>query len=261
MKILIIDDEQRLLDALAAGFEFQWRDAQVLRASTAEQGLNVFFDTTPDVVVLDVGLPDRSGFDVLRDIRRVSDTPVVMLTAAGDELDQVKGLRAGADDYLVKPFSTLALMAHIEAVLRRAELPPPESAVPDFTAGEFTINFEAHTVRMADEPIKLTPFEYKLLFHLARNAGRLMPARALMERIWGSDSHTSEHQLQSLVYRLRAKIEQPGGPRYIDTERGLGYRFIRPNRTDGPAPPNAEGAAEISPEPPARTEQPRSSSQ
>ena len=233
MKILIIDDEQRLLDALAATFQFQWRDAEVLLATSAEEGLDQFFDNMPDVVILDVGLPDRSGLDVLRDIRRVADTPVVILTAAGEESDQVKGLRGGADDYLVKPFMPLALMAHIEAVLRRAELPPPESAAPDFTAGELTINFEAHSVRVDGEPVKLTPFEYKLLFQLARNAGRLMPSRALLERVWVPEYNASEHQLQSLVHRVRGKLERPGGPRYIETERGLGYRFIRANRPAG----------------------------
>ena len=230
MKILIVDDEQRLLDALTAGFQFQWQDAEVLTAPTASAGLEAFFEHNPDVVVLDVGLPDQSGFAVLRDIRRVSDVPVLMLTAAGDELDHVRGLQLGADDYLVKPFSGLALMAHIQAVLRRAELPPPVSAAPDFVAGDLTINFQSRDVTSAGQPVKLTPFEYKLLFHLVRNAGRLMPHRALMERIWGSDYEPTEHQLRVLVNRVRSKLERSGGSRFIETERGLGYRFIRPDR-------------------------------
>jgi two-component system KDP operon response regulator KdpE len=229
VKILIVDDEQRLLDALTAGFQFQWQDAQVLTASTGSEGLEVFFGDTPDVVVLDVGLPDRSGFDVLKDIRRVSDVPVLMLTAAGDEMDHVRGLQLGADDYLVKPFSNLALMAHIQAVLRRAELPPPISAAPDFVAGDLTINFQAREVMSAGQIVRLTPFEYKLLFHLVRNAGRLMPHRALMERIWGADYEPSEHQLRVLVNRVRSKIEH-GDMRFIETERGLGYRFVRPEK-------------------------------
>jgi two-component system KDP operon response regulator KdpE len=226
VKILIVADEQRLLDALTAGFQCQWKEAQVFTASTGSDGLESFFSATPDVVVLDVGLPDRSGFDVLKEIRRVSDVPVLMLTAAADEMDHVRGLQLGADDYLVKPFSGIALMAHIQAVLRRAELPPPISAAPDFVAGNLTINFQSREVTSGGEVVKLTPFEYKLLFHLVRNAGRLMPHRALMERIWGADYDPSEHQLRVLVNRVRSKIEH-GGVRFIETERGLGYRFIR----------------------------------
>jgi two-component system KDP operon response regulator KdpE len=229
MKILIVDDEQRLLDALTAGFQFQWQDAEVLTASTATQGLDAFFAHTPDVVVLDVGLPDRSVFEVLKDIRRVSDVPVLILSAAGDEMDQVRGLQLGADDYLVKPFSGLALMAHIQAVLRRAELPPPVSAAPDFLAADLTINFQSREVTSRGEVVKLTPFEYKLLFHLVRNAGRLLPHRALMERIWGADYDPTEHQLRVLINRVRAKIEHDD-VRFIETERGLGYRFVRPDR-------------------------------
>jgi two-component system KDP operon response regulator KdpE len=232
VKILIVDDEQRLLDALTAGFQFQWQDAQVFTAATGSDGLEAFFDETPDVVVLDVGLPDRSGFDVLKEIRRVSDVPVVMLTAAADEMDHVRGLQLGADDYLVKPFSGIALMAHIQAVLRRAELPPPISAAPDFVAGNLTINFQSREVTSGGELVKLTPFEYKLLFHLVRNAGRLMPHRALMERIWGTAYDPSEHQLRVLVNRVRSKVEH-GGVRFIETERGLGYRFIRSDKVAG----------------------------
>jgi DNA-binding response OmpR family regulator len=230
VKILIVDDEQRLLDALEAGFQFQWQDAEVLTATTSRQGLDTFFEHNPDVVVLDVGLPDGSGYDVLRDIRRVSDVPVLMLTAAGDEMEQVRGLQLGADDYLVKPVGGMALMAHIQAVLRRAELPPPVSAATDFSLGDLRINFQAREVRVGGEPVRLTPFEYKLLFHLVRNAGRLMPHRALMERIWGAEYNPTEHQLRVLVNRVRSKIERPGGMRYIETERSLGYRFIRPEQ-------------------------------
>jgi two-component system KDP operon response regulator KdpE len=144
-------------------------------------------------------------------------------------MEHVRGLQLGADDYLVKPFGAMALMAHIQAVLRRAELPPPVSAAPDFAVGDLSINFQAREVRVAGAPVRLTPFEYKLLFHLVRNAGRLMPHRALMERIWGAEYNPTEHQLRVLVNRVRSKIERPGGMRYIETERSLGYRFVRPD--------------------------------
>jgi two-component system KDP operon response regulator KdpE len=228
MKILIVDDEERLLEVLAVSFQFQWQDSIVLSARTGAEALDLFAEHEPNIVVLDVGLPDTSGFDVLREIRRVSDVPVIMLTAAGDEIDHVKGLDLGADDYLVKPFSRLALLAHIKAVLRRAELPPPVAALPDFEAGDLAIKFQSQQVIVRGAQVRLTPFEYKLLYHLVRNAGRLMPHRALMERIWGPAYEPTEHQLRVLVNRVRAKIESPTNVAMIQTERGLGYRFVRP---------------------------------
>jgi two-component system KDP operon response regulator KdpE len=228
MKILIVDDEERLLEVLTVSFQFQWQDSTILAARTAEEALELFSQTDPNVVVLDVGLPDRSGFDVLHEIRQVSDVPVIMLTAAGDEVDHVKGLELGADDYLVKPFSRLALLAHVKAVLRRAELPPPVAALPDFEAGDLSIKFQNQEVRVRGVPVSLTPFEYKLLYHLVRNCGRVMPRRALMDRIWGVEYEPTEHQLRVLVNRVRTKIETEADPPLIRTERGVGYRFIRP---------------------------------
>ena len=151
-----------------------------------------------------------------------------MLTARADELDQVRGLELGADDYVTKPFSHLALLARIKAVLRRAQLPPPIRALPDFLAGELSVNFQNHEVLLRGESVKLTPVEYKLLFHLVRNAGRLMPHQALLDRVWGDDYGATTDYLKVFISRLRAKIESKDGPRYIETERGLGYRFVRP---------------------------------
>ena len=130
MKILVVDDDQPILDALTVGFQLQWQDATVLVARDGEAGLHAFYEHLPDVVVLDVSLPGKSGFEVLQEIRRTSDVPVLMLTARGEELDQVRGLEMGADDYVVKPVRHLALLARIKAVLRRAELPPPQQALP-----------------------------------------------------------------------------------------------------------------------------------
>src|SRR5690349_23552639 len=126
-------------------------------------------------------MPRMSGFDVLKAIRRVSATPVIMLTARGEDVDQVRGLELGADDYVSKPFSHLALMARIKAVLRRAEMPPPVETLPDFTAGDLALHFQNEEVTLSGEPVKLTPVEYKLLYHLVRNAGHLMPHQALLD--------------------------------------------------------------------------------
>ena len=228
MKILVVDDDPHILDALTVGFQLQWQDATVLAARNGDQGLELFYEHTPDVVVLDVSMPGKSGFEVLQEIRRISDVPVLMLTARGEEMDQVRGLELGADDYVVKPFGHLALLARIKAVLRRAELPPPSKALPDFVAGDLAVNFESHQVTRKGEPVKLTPVEYKLLYHLVRNAGRLMPHQALLDRVWGDDYGATTDYLKVFISRLRAKIETPGGPHLIETERGLGYRFVKP---------------------------------
>jgi len=188
----------------------------------------VFFREEPDVVLLDVAMPGTSGFDVLKEIRRISDVPVIMLTARGDDLDQVRGLELGADDYVPKPCSYLALMARINAVLRRADMSPPVDSQPDFAAAELAINFRYQEVKVAGQLVKLTPLEYKLLYHLARNAGHLMPRQALLERVWGSEYNAGPEYLKVFISRLRAKLRRPGGPEYIETERGRGYRFARP---------------------------------
>jgi two-component system KDP operon response regulator KdpE len=228
VKVLVVDDDPRLREALEVGLQLQWEDAEVISAADGETGLDLFFEQGPDVVLLDVTIPRMSGFDVLKAIRRVSDTPVIMLTARGEDVDEVRGLELGADDYVQKPFSHLALMARIKAVLRRAEMPPPVDSLPDFAVGELAIQFQNEKVKVAGEPVKLTPVEYKLLYHLVRNAGHLMPHQALLDRVWGSAYEAGPEYLKVFISRLRAKLRRPDGPEYIQTERGRGYRFVRP---------------------------------
>jgi two-component system KDP operon response regulator KdpE len=229
MKVLVIDDDARIREALEVGVQLQWQDAQVITAADGEAGLNCFFDEDPDVVLLDVTMPRMNGYEVLRAIRQVSDVPLIMLTARGDDVDQVRGLELGADDYVSKPFSHLALMARIKSALRRAELPPPVQMVPDFRAGDLTIHFQNHEVKVAGQVVKLTPVEYKLLYHLVRNAGHLLPHQALLDRVWGGNYAAGPEYLKVFISRLRAKLRHPGGPEYIETERGRGYRFVRPS--------------------------------
>jgi DNA-binding response OmpR family regulator len=228
MKVLVIDDDPRLRDSLAVGIQLQWQDAEVITAEDGEAAIEHFFNDEPDIVLLDVTMPRMNGFEVLQTIRRVSDVPVIMLTASGEDIDQVRGLELGADDYVAKPFSHLALMARMRAVLRRAELPPPVQALPDFQAGDLAIHFQNQEVTLAGQPVRLTPVEYKLLYHLVRNAGHLLPHEALLDRVWGSDYEASPEYLKVFISRLRAKLRREGGPEYIETERGRGYRFVRP---------------------------------
>jgi two-component system KDP operon response regulator KdpE len=227
--MLLVDDDPAMLDAVSVGFEMQWQGCTVVTAADGNAGLARFAEEDPDIVVLDVTMPGRNGFDVLREIRRISDVPVVMLTSHGEEMHQVRGLELGADAYVVKPFSHLALIARVKAVLRRAELPQPTDSMPDFVAGPLEMNFGSHSVSLAGEPVKLTPVEYNLLYYLVRNAGRLMPHQALLDRVWGTEIGATPDYLKVFVSRLRSKIERPGSAKLIENERGIGYRFVKPN--------------------------------
>ena len=225
--ILLVDDDPQMRDALSVALPFQWEAATVVTAADGEEALPIFFDQDPDIVLLDVSLPGVSGFEVLRQIRRVSDVPVIILSALGDEKDQVQGLALGADDYIVKPFGALALMARIRAVLRRTDLTSPSRATPDFVTGPLRIDYQSRRVVVHDRPVHLSPVEFKLLYHLARNAGRVLTHEALLNRIWGPDSVRTHDHLRVYVCRVRSKIAQAGGPGCIETERGVGYRLVR----------------------------------
>jgi two-component system KDP operon response regulator KdpE len=241
MKFLIADDDKAIVEAVTIGLQFQWQDAEVHSAFDGEDGLRKFLDLTPDVTLLDINMPYMSGFEVLQQIRKVSDAPVLMLTARGDEMSKVKGLEGGADDYLVKPFSHLELFARIKAVLRRAELPAPISAIPSFTAGDVTVHFDSHEVTVKGETVRLTPIEYKLLYQLVRNAGRVLPFDSLLSKVWGDEYRGDMDYLKTYVSRLRKKLgDDSENPHYIVTERSVGYRFMR----QAPSPDNSAARQE-----------------
>jgi DNA-binding response OmpR family regulator len=225
MKILVVDDDPHIRHSLTIGFRLQWPGSTILPAEDGEAALRLLQEHDPDVVLLDVALPGMSGYEVLEEIRRISSTPVIMLTARGEETDQVQGLELGADDYVVKPFGHLALVARIRAVMRRAD--GSTRQVPDFAAGDLAVDFRAKQVTVGGEPVKLTPVEYKILEHLARNAGRLVSHEALVTRALGHEGGPGGEYLKVFVSRLRSKIERDGR-RFIETERGLGYRFVSP---------------------------------
>ena len=227
MRILVVDDEPDVVESVRLGFTLQWRDVEVLGAGTGEQALDVVEEQRPDIVLLDVGLPGVDGFDVLREIRVFSDVPVVMLTARDDAMDKVKGLELGADDYVTKPFNHLELMARVRAVLRRLAMPTPVSRAPSFHARDLEVDFAAQEARLRGEHLDLTPTEYKLLYHLVRNAGTVLQHGTLLAKVWGREYLDEVDYLRVYVRRLRDKLgDDPDHPRYIRTERGLGYRFI-----------------------------------
>ena len=229
MKVLVVDDAPEIVESVRLGFAVQWREVDVLSAGTGRQALELVESESPDLVLLDIGLPDLDGYKVLEELRFFSDVPVVMLTARDDTIDKVKGLELGADDYVTKPFNHLELLARIKAVLRRLDMPPPKSRAPSFRSGDLEMDFDAQEVRLRGEAVQLTPTEYKLLYHLVRNAGRTLPHGTLLAKVWGREYLDEVDYLRVYVRRLRDKLgDNPEKPLYIRTERGLGYRFLRP---------------------------------
>lgn len=226
MKILIVDDDPDVVEAISLSFGLQWPDARLVDAGNGRTALEMFSRENPDVVLLDIALPDMDGFEVLRRIRDRSDAPVLMISARGEEIDKVRGLELGADDYVTKPFGYLELSARIKAVMRRAQALPPVSGDGQFEAGPIQINYATHQVTANGKPVKLTPIEYKLLYQLTRNAGQVLFHDQLLTKIWGPEYVGELDYLRIYVRRLREKLEpNPQQPVYILTERGLGYRF------------------------------------
>lgn len=228
MKILIVDDDKNIVESIAIGFQLQWQEVNVITAHDGEDGLNKFYDENPDIVLLDVMMPKRDGYSLLAEIRKISDVPVIMLTARGDELAKVKGLELGADDYITKPFGHLELFARVKAVLRRTEMVSPVTTAPSFVSGAIAVNFANHEVTRNGTKVSLTPTEYNLLYLLIRNAGRVVPFNTILDRVWGPEYVDQTDYLKTYVSRLRKKLEEhPESPQMLVTERGLGYRLVK----------------------------------
>ncbi|MGQ0608115.1 MAG: response regulator transcription factor [Chloroflexota bacterium] len=243
MKILVIDDAPDVIESVRLGFTLQWREVEILGADGGERGLDLVEQERPDLVLLDIGLPDLDGYEVLRQIRAFSDVPVVMLTARDDTLDLVKGLELGADDYVTKPFNHLELLARVKAVLRRLDMPAPAARAPSFRSGAMEMDFARQELRLDGEQVALTPTEYKLLYHLVRNAGYVLAHGTLLAKVWGREYVDEVDYLRVYIRRLRDKLgDDPDHPRYIRTERGLGYRFVgRPEKAPAEGPASSPG--------------------
>jgi len=227
-RILLIEDEESIAEPLAAALGREGFD--VVTASTAADGLEAFRTRSPDLVLLDVMLPDGDGRDVLREIRATTRVPVVMLTARGEEMDRVLGLELGADDYVTKPFSAAELVARIRAVLRRAAAPPPESGDAVLSVGDVRVDLDRQTVSRGDEPVDLTVKEFELLRVVVESAGKLVRREAITSRVWDPNWRGWTKTLDVHVSSLRRKLgDDPAAPRYIHTVRGVGFRFAAPD--------------------------------
>ncbi len=224
-RVLVVEDEETFRDTLSYLLTREGYD--ITLASNGLEGLRQFESVEPDIVLLDIMMPELSGTEVCRIIRQTSDTPIIMLTAKDSEIDKVLGLEMGADDYVTKPFSTRELVARIRAVLRRGttgtEEELPESIIE---SGPIHIDLQRHTVRARGVEIALPLKEFELLALLIRNEGRVLTRTQLLDRVWGSDYVGDGKTLDVHIKRLRSKIESdPGEPVHIITVRGVGYRY------------------------------------
>ena len=224
-RILVVDDEPRMRRFVRMNLDLE--GYAVLEAENGLVALQRLRDNEPDLVILDVAMPDLDGFETLGHIREVSMVPVIMLTVKGDEEDRVRGLDLGADDYITKPFSPRELLSRIRAVLRRAEPAKPGAEGPLQIDADLAIDFPQRAVIVHGEQIKLRPTEYRLLSHLVENAGWIVPQETLLAKVWGPEYRDDNQLLRLYITYLRKKIEpDPANPKYILTERGVGYQFV-----------------------------------
>lgn len=223
--ILVVDDEQKMARFIRLNLEHD--GFQVMEAYRGMDAMQSIRTAMPDLVLLDIMMPDLDGFEVLKMIREVSTVPVIMLTAKGEEDDRVRGLELGADDYITKPFSPRELVGRVRAVLRRTEMANPVSKDLIVVDEDLKIDFGRREVWLKDEQVKLRPTEYRLLYHLVQNAGWVLTYDQILSKVWGYEYRDEPHYVRLYINYLRQKLEEdPANPKYILTERGVGYRFV-----------------------------------
>ncbi len=225
MKVLVIEDDKEIVDAISLAFQIRWPEAKVISNRLGQKGVELVESETPDIVILDLGLPDINGFEVLRQIRTFSSVPTIILTVRSDESDVVKGLEWGADDYITKPFRQLELLARVKSLIRR-QSPSEETAL---SFGTLRLESVTGQLTMGDKEIALTVTENHILTYLMKNAGHVVTHSSLAEAVWGDDYPGATDSLKVHIRRLREKIEKdPGKPRFILTKTGVGYSLVKP---------------------------------
>ena len=223
--ILIADDEARMRRFMQMNLDLE--GYRVVEASNGLEAIDKVREELPDLVLLDVMMPELDGFEALHIIRETSTVPVIMLTVRDDESDKIKGLELGADDYVTKPFSPRELASRIKAVLRRTEMGSPSGKSMLVIDDHLQIDFNRQQVFVAGQEVKLRPTEYRLLYHLVNNAGYTLTHETILAKVWGYEYRDESQYVRLYITYLRQKIEpDPSHPRYILTERGVGYRFV-----------------------------------
>ena len=223
-RILVVDDESQIARVLRTGLKTHGYDVRV--AADGVSALETFSDWHPDLVVTDLSMPNMDGLELCRQLRKLSQLPIIVLSVRGEEKTKVQALDAGADDYVTKPFGMEELLARVRAQLRRAMTPASNEASTVLEAGDFRIDLEARSVFVREKEVHLTPKEYDLLVHFVRHAGKVLTHRFLLKEVWGPSDVHETHYLRVFMAGLRRKIEADSTqPRYLLTEQGVGYRL------------------------------------
>ncbi len=221
-RILVVDDEPRFVRLVEANLNSE--GFEVIKAKSGQQAVDLAVSEKPDLILLDVMMPEMDGFQACERIRAFSTVPIIMLTAKGEEDQRVRGLNIGADDYIVKPFSATELLARVRAVLRRAQRSVPDFVESMFSRGDLKIDFARAEVRLGGQPVSLSATEYRLLLQFARNAGKMLTAEELLRNVWGPEYGEEKEILWVSISRLRQKLEKdPKNPELIVTRSGQGY--------------------------------------
>jgi DNA-binding response OmpR family regulator len=236
VRVLLVDDDEEMVDAITRGFRLEWPSCAIGTAFDGEAGLRAFAAQNPDMVVLDLNMPNLNGFELVAEIRRLSDVPIIMLSSRPTEDNHIRGLDLGADDYILKPFSIPTLLARVRALLRRAAPHLIASSGDRLVFQDLIIDANTQQVTVCGEQVQLTPAEFRLLYELARTPNRVISNRELRERVWGATWHATANDLKALVHRMRVKLrESSRQSRFIANHRRLGYRFTA--EPLGPGPP------------------------
>ena len=228
MKVLVIENNQQVVRDVSFCLQVRYPEVSVVSVAEGQKGIEMVETESPDLVMVDSSLPDTDTLGLVGKIREFSDVPLIILCEAETDMDRAKGLEAGADEYVAKPFSPIELLARVRALLRRTQGVgfKPERSVS--IGSELTIDFTTNEVFLSGKRVKLTPIEYNLLTELVRNNGKVLTHDSLLEKVWGSEYTTEYSFVKKYIYRLRSKLERDASkPQMLITERGIGYKFVK----------------------------------
>ena len=228
MKVLVIAEVPDIVESVSLTFGMSWPDFEIVSAPDGATGIYSADEESPTLVVLDIGLPDMDGFTVCKEIRRFSDVPIIILTHRDGKADIVRGLDLGADDYIIQPFRPIEFVARVQSVLRRTHVSSFSRKEKPFSYGDLMVDFSNGRVLLGGRLVKLTPIQYQLLYHLAKNSGKVVSHRTLLGRIWGREYLEETNYLKTHIAHLRQKLgDDSADPQYILTERNVGYGLAK----------------------------------